>query len=190
MTYTAEELNSIAKLEALEFEGIDADLEESLFEYGMIWKKVEEGGWLFIHVTPHTYGLPKRDGLRFDSTPMDEQSLSWMSLTQEEEIAQYADMKVDEWKEMPFCQRVHDAVGYFGVGEIFGESYGDFSISNGVYRIPVVWEMYGEVEVVADSLEEAKELAIDEDLPDDGEYVDGSFEVNEDCANEMYLEEG
>lgn len=49
------------------------------------------------------------------------------------------------------------------------------------WRIPVVWEMMGTVNVVADTLSEAMELAKDKDgvipLPDNGQYLDDSWAV-------------
>jgi len=47
------------------------------------------------------------------------------------------------------------------------------------YKIPVVWQMYGYVEVEAESMVEATLVAMDAPLPDNGDYVDGSFEVDE-----------
>ena len=47
------------------------------------------------------------------------------------------------------------------------------------YKIPVVWQMYGYVEVEAESMVEATLVAMDAPLPDNGDYVDGSFEVYE-----------
>jgi hypothetical protein len=47
------------------------------------------------------------------------------------------------------------------------------------YKIPVVWQMYGYVEVEADSMVEATLVAMDAPLPDNGDYVEGSFEVDE-----------
>ena len=49
------------------------------------------------------------------------------------------------------------------------------------YKIGVVWQMYGYVDVEANSLEEAvKEVEAGGDmpLPMDGEYIEGSFEVD------------
>lgn len=50
------------------------------------------------------------------------------------------------------------------------------------YRIPVSWQMYGYVEVVADSLEDAIEEAESPEttLPE-GSYVDSSFTVDRDA---------
>ena len=47
------------------------------------------------------------------------------------------------------------------------------------FKIPVSWEMYGYVNVEAESLDEAiKIVENDSNLPD-GEYIGGSFEVDE-----------
>ena len=55
------------------------------------------------------------------------------------------------------------------------------------YEIPCTWEVYGTVEIEADSLEEAIELAERDDspMPDDSDYVDGSFQVDRDIAEEI-----
>ena len=56
------------------------------------------------------------------------------------------------------------------------------------YEIPCVWEVYGTLEVEANNLEEAIELAEDTErygLPDISDYVDGSFQVDRDIAEEI-----
>jgi hypothetical protein len=47
------------------------------------------------------------------------------------------------------------------------------------YKIPVVWQMHGYVEVEADSMSEAINKSYDAPLPEDGSYIEGSFEVDE-----------
>jgi len=47
------------------------------------------------------------------------------------------------------------------------------------YKIPVVWSMIGYVEVEAESLSKAIDKAYDAPLPDNGEYLESSFEVDE-----------
>ena len=49
------------------------------------------------------------------------------------------------------------------------------------FKIPVVWQMMGTVEVQAESLDEAVKKVLDDStpLPDDGDYIEGSFEVDE-----------
>ena len=46
------------------------------------------------------------------------------------------------------------------------------------YKIPVSWTMVADMEIEADSLDEAIEKAEEANLPDDAEYCDSSFEVN------------
>ena len=58
------------------------------------------------------------------------------------------------------------------------------------YIIAVEWEEYGQFEVEAETLEEAKEMVYDSDEKynignADGEYVDNSFKVNDDCCYEV-----
>ena len=55
------------------------------------------------------------------------------------------------------------------------------------YEIPCTWEVYGTMEVEANSLEEAIELAERDDspMPDSYDYIDGSFEVDRDVAEEL-----
>ncbi len=56
-------------------------------------------------------------------------------------------------------------------------------------KVPVTWSMCGFVEIDADTMEEAMEKFNKNSdyikLPTDGEYVDGSFELSSDDAEEM-----
>ncbi len=49
------------------------------------------------------------------------------------------------------------------------------------YKIPCTWQMYGYVQVQADSFEDAVSKVQDDStpLPEDASYVQGSFEVDE-----------
>lgn len=57
------------------------------------------------------------------------------------------------------------------------------------WKIPVSWIMVGVVTVEADTLDKAIEIAQDDEgiipLPDNGTFLDGSWEV--DCYDEDYL---
>ena len=57
------------------------------------------------------------------------------------------------------------------------------------YRIPVYWTMYDTMEVEANSLKEAINMAIDTLPLPDGEFVDGSFTIEMETLNEIYPEE-
>lgn len=57
------------------------------------------------------------------------------------------------------------------------------------WKIPVEWAMVGIVEVKAETLAKAIQIAKDEEglipLPDNGEYIDDSWEVN--CEDEKII---
>lgn len=57
------------------------------------------------------------------------------------------------------------------------------------YRIPCTWMMYGYEEVRANSLEKAIKIAENAYGLPDGEYLDGSFEIDMECVKEMYGDE-
>lgn len=47
------------------------------------------------------------------------------------------------------------------------------------YKIPCSWQVYGYMDIEADSLDEAISIAEDDSTPlPDGNYVDGSFEID------------
>ena len=53
------------------------------------------------------------------------------------------------------------------------------------FKIPVSWMMVADVEVEAKDLDAAYAAAKAIDLPDDGEYCDGSFEINTELIDAM-----
>ena len=55
------------------------------------------------------------------------------------------------------------------------------------YEVPCSWEVYGTVEVTARSLDEAIEKVEDNDfpLPSKSSYVDGSFQVDREIAEDI-----
>lgn len=52
------------------------------------------------------------------------------------------------------------------------------------FKVPVSWMVYGYVNVRADNIDEAIELADEANLPY-GEYVEGSFEVDAEMIEEI-----
>lgn len=60
------------------------------------------------------------------------------------------------------------------------------------FRIPLVWQMYGHVDVEANTLEEAIEYALGPECPlPEGSYVDDSIQVddlvlNQEVSNESH----
>lgn len=61
------------------------------------------------------------------------------------------------------------------------------------FKIPVSWEVFGMIEVEAETIGEAIEIARDDEgvipLPTDNDYVDGSWrvtEMNPDAIEQLY----
>lgn len=53
------------------------------------------------------------------------------------------------------------------------------------FRIPLVWQMYGHVDVEADTLDDAIEYALGADCPlPEGEYIDDSIQVDDLVLNQ------
>ena len=46
------------------------------------------------------------------------------------------------------------------------------------YTIPVIWQSWAKVTIKAKSLKDAMKKVRDGSLPKDGEYIDGSFELD------------
>ena len=58
------------------------------------------------------------------------------------------------------------------------------------FKIPVEWKMFGEVEVEAETLEQAIKFTEEDDtipLPDESSYCEGSWKVDDDINLIKYL---
>ena len=115
-------LNSIRKLEEAGFEGPDADLSTSLFEYGLAWKEEEEEV-LFI------YGICMRDDTdeynRFDRTTISasiDPTEEW-DWAEWDKVASMIDGPSDYPKDIPLTHVVEDLLRYYGIVNVFGTSY-------------------------------------------------------------------
>jgi len=108
-------INTIEKLENLGFEGGDADLETSLFEYGLAWH-VGEAETTFIH--PVSHGLEnhfERTALANDTNVRDE--YDWADF---ESLFSYIG---GDNSGHPLPQQISDLVNYYGVENVFGTDY-------------------------------------------------------------------
>lgn len=127
-----ERLNSISKLKAEGFEGIDASLEISLFEYGMAWREIPETNEVII--------IYRLNNNNFDRCTVDKnldfkKEFNWIN---EKKWAEFFDFlglgETDraEWFSglVPIGQKFFDLKNYYSYLEIFGESYWEgFKIS-------------------------------------------------------------
>lgn len=111
---------TLAKLERLGFEGSDASLEISLFDYGMAWVE-KDGEYHFIFAVDIVQG-------RFDNGTFPvgtdwKKEFGWMNPA---DIARFLDtngVSEEEFSSYPFTQQVYDLTNYWGWENIFGGCY-------------------------------------------------------------------
>lgn len=59
-----------------------------------------------------------------------------------------------------------------------------------VFYVPVKYTMEGIIEVVANTIEDAEKIALeDEDIPDNADYADGSININYKSKDYGYFED-
>ena len=112
------------------FNGIDASLDISLFEYGLIWKRIGKD-YKFIYGVGFDKDCAEVNYNQFDYAflPIDVDILdeySWADFTG---VLSFVGMSMDEWLKMPLPQKIFDLISYYGYEEIFGSNYGGFNIS-------------------------------------------------------------
>lgn len=110
--YEPKDLNSLKKLERKGFEGVDVTLEIALFEYGMVWKELEEGSgeWFFVHVVPNEeYIHGRNQGFRGTSLTETDLEIDVETLVS---IISYIGSTREKWEEEEFPRKVFAAVSY------------------------------------------------------------------------------
>jgi hypothetical protein len=117
-------LNSISKLEALGFEGVDVSLTISLEEYGLAWKK-DGNEYLFIHNASHGTNY---DRTRFAADLDIYREFDWVNW---DAFFRVIGGTRPDFDAMPFPHRIYDLMNYYGVENIFGTTYWEgFTISD------------------------------------------------------------
>jgi hypothetical protein len=113
------------------FEGsVDADLDISLYEYGLIHKEEKDGRYLFIYGVDTE--LDSENHRTFDYAHFDEDDFkdvvsgSWFSLSA---VLNCVGMPEDRWRAMPLPNRVYDLMCFYGRECVFGSSGVPFEIS-------------------------------------------------------------
>ena len=118
---------TISELEKEGYEGVDASLSISLFEYGMIWKQTPEE-YEFI------FGIKTVDGyyseFRICTFPVNtdpEEEFNWVEW---DDVCSWAGCGMDLFKES-FTDCVNSLFRYYGYNCVFGESYeGGFEVAD------------------------------------------------------------
>ena len=113
------------------YSGPDIDLEISLFEYGLIWNKQEDGEYHFVHrVYRADVGI---GGEWFDSCTMSKQDFDIMVDEDWFEANKFCDFigcSVADLKSQ-FPSIMLSVLHYYGPLNIFGDSYTPFEIEGG-----------------------------------------------------------
>lgn len=112
------------------FEGsVDADIDISLYEYGLIHKQEKDGRFLFIYgfgTDSETGNFNTFDYAHFDEDDFEDiVSSSWFSL---EGILRCVGMTEEQWKSLPLQNRVSDLISYYGNECVFGSAGEPFGI--------------------------------------------------------------
>jgi len=116
---------TIEDYEAEGYEGSDASLEISLFEYGLIWKDRRPEGYHFIYGT----SMDSNGYNKFDSGWItSDRDFDWIDL---KDVLSYTGLSEEEWAKLPLPNKVSDVFNYYGHENVFGSSYGGgFSVVN------------------------------------------------------------
>ena len=111
------------------YDGVDADLEISLFEYGLIWK-LTDGEYKFIYGVGYNddgqeynlFGYATEDA---DTDPREE----W-GFAEWDKICSFVGQTETEFFSQPLPQIVYDLISYYGYENVFGSSYYPFAIDH------------------------------------------------------------
>jgi hypothetical protein len=110
------------------FNGTDASLEISLFEYGLIWKKVKKDYKFIYGIKVNDVG----DYIWFDCAymPIDtdiKEEFGWID--DWSGILSSVGMTEKEFMDMSLPQQICDLISYYGYENVFGSCYYGFEIS-------------------------------------------------------------
>ena len=121
---------TVTEFEKAEFIGIDASLETSLFEYGLIWHENDQDGdtkFIYgIRNTGDSYNLFDY-GFYNEKQFTDLIDSSWFDLNG---LLSCVGENKENWLTRRLGDRISDCLSYYGFENIFGSSYGGFEIEN------------------------------------------------------------
>jgi hypothetical protein len=113
-------LNSLSKLEKEGFEGLDIDIGESVFGYGVVWKKIPEiNAILFVYRIDDGLELENRYDRSYIDINTDVEEWDWVDF---EEVANFVGLSKKEWLESDLVFKVINLLSYYGYRNVFGES--------------------------------------------------------------------
>ena len=120
-------MRTLTTYESEGYEGIDASLAISLYDYGLIWKEDDtKGSYLCI------YGVEangKGGYNTFDYAYISMEDLAGESWINWEALSDYAGADVLEAVKANDPAALYDILSYYGCENVFGASYAQFTIS-------------------------------------------------------------
>ncbi len=127
-------MKKLSDYEKERYEGVDVSLEISLFEYGILWKLIDEEQEEYKFI----YGVGLKESENgfeyslFDWATMGKKE--WVELLEEDwveldEVCNFCGMSKEEIKNnWPYG--IYDLISYYGYENVFGSSYYPFEIKN------------------------------------------------------------
>jgi len=118
------------ELENWNYEGIDANLKTSLYEYGLVWKLQANGGYMFYYGV-RTDGAGNYTLFDWGTVEPDEDGFhpeeEW-NFADFDAVARFSGVSKEEFLNTPLPMIVFDLIAYYGHDNIFGSSYYPFTI--------------------------------------------------------------
>jgi hypothetical protein len=117
-----------------QYNGVDADLATSLYEYGLIWAKGIEGHENDYHFI---YGVTTDDAGNYNLFDWADIAIdtdikaeyNWISENDWQHVLSSVDMDEKEFFSMPLPWIINDLISYYGHENIMGSSYYPFTIA-------------------------------------------------------------
>jgi hypothetical protein len=111
------------------WEGVDADNETSLFEYGFVAKQRPDKDYSDEWFVLYDAGNNKFDTGHIRETELDNIVLGkeWANEKDIQSLLKFVDSDRESWLQSGFVNKLSDLISYFGVENIMGSSYGGFS---------------------------------------------------------------
>lgn len=112
------------------YSGTDANLETSLYEYGLIWIKGAEGHEKDFHFI-YGVGLDQEGNYnKFDwaDVSIDTDPEKEWDFVEWEKVGEFVGMSKEEFLKQSIPFIVYDLIAYYGCENIFGSSYDPFDI--------------------------------------------------------------
>ena len=127
---------TLLKLKKQGYEGTDADIGISLYEYGIIWKLIKEDNEYRFYFK--TNGEETARKCLFDWSTIGAgidiwDEFNWIEEKDKISLLSFLGMTEDEFNGQSLPYKINDLVKYFGIANVFGDSSYSFPITTKQY---------------------------------------------------------